>query len=106
MEKCPGSLPPRNLDSVVVPCPVCSRQVELFTDEPKRRCRCGNVLFRETIPRCAEWCPAAAKCLGKVVDLRELEKRREEIRNDPKAKECLERIQDLLKKRRKQEKDE
>ncbi len=96
MGKCPGRLTPRNLDSVIVPCPDCGRLVEFFTDEPKRRCRCGKLLLRESLPRCAEWCPAADRCLGEAIDLRELEKRLAEIKNDPRAKKCLESVRQRL----------
>jgi Fe-S-cluster-containing dehydrogenase component len=83
---------PRNLESVLVPCPACGRIVEFFTDEPKRTCRCGKVLLRESLPRCAEWCPAAALCLGEAVDVRELERKLSQVKDDPRAKQCLESI--------------
>ena len=97
MIKCPGKMIPRELDSVVVPCPSCGRIVEFFTDEPKRTCRCGKVLLRESLPRCADWCPAAAQCLGEAIDVRELERRVQEVKNDPRAKQCLESIRQRLK---------
>ena len=100
-ERCPGMQSLRILDSVVVPCPDCGRLVEFFTDEPKRRCRCGRVLLRETLPQCAEWCDSAAECLGNVIDLRELQQRVAQVKNDPRAKACLENIRKRL-----QEKDE
>lgn len=96
--KCPGKIANRNLDSVIVPCPSCGRLVEFFTDEPKRRCRCGKLLLRESLPRCADWCPAAAQCLGEAIDLRELERRLAEIKNDPRAKHCLADIRKRLSK--------
>jgi len=96
MNKCPGRMTPRNLDSVVVPCPECGRLVEFFTDEPKRRCRCGKLLLREALPKCADWCPAAAQCLGEAIDLRELQQRLEKIKNDPRAKQCLQSIRERL----------
>ena len=95
-DRCPGRQSLRNLDSVVVPCPDCGRLVEFFTDEPKRRCRCGRVLLRETLPQCAEWCLAAAECLGPAVDLRELSRRVAKLKNDPRAKQCLDNIQERL----------
>jgi hypothetical protein len=86
------------LDSVVVPCPDCGRLVEFFTDEPKRRCRCGRILLRESLPQCVEWCVAAAQCLGQAVDLRELQERLKQIKDDPRAKKCLESIRQRLQK--------
>jgi hypothetical protein len=93
---CPGKMTSRNLESVVVPCPDCGRLVEFFTDEPKRRCRCGKLMLRETLPRCAEWCPAAADCLGEAVDIRELERRLADVKNDPRAQQCLDDIRQRL----------
>ena len=89
MNKCPGQMTSRALDSVVVPCPECGRLMEFFTDEVKRTCRCGKVLLREALPTCAAWCPAAAQCLGEAVDLRELERRMAAVKDDPRAVECL-----------------
>ena len=99
-EKCPGRQSLRQLDSVVIPCPDCGRLVEFFTDEPKRRCRCGRVLLREALPQCAEWCLAAAQCLGQAIDLRELQRRVEQVKNDPRARECLESIRERLEKKK------
>lgn len=90
---------PRSLDSVLVPCPDCGRMVEFFTDEPKRRCRCGHLLLRESLPRCAEWCPAAAVCLGEAIDVRELQRRLAKIKDDPRAKRFLESIQQRLRRK-------
>ena len=98
-QRCPGQETPRSLDSVVVPCPDCGRLVEFFTDEPKRRCRCGRTLLREALPSCAEWCIAAPQCLGQALDLRELEERMAKIKNDPRAKQCLENIRERLQKK-------
>ena len=95
-DKCPGKQSLKYLDSVLVPCPACGRLVEFFTDEPKRACRCGRVLLREALPQCAEWFLAAAQCLGQAVDLRELEKRVAQVKNDPRAKQCLESIRERL----------
>ncbi len=72
----------------------------IFTDEPERRWRCGHVLLREAIPQCAEWCVAAAQCLGQAVDLRELQRRVAEVKNDPRAKECLDSIRQRLQKKK------
>ena len=75
MNKCPGQMTPRDLDSVLLPCPDCGRTVEFFTDEPRRQCRCGRILLREAMPRCADWCPAADRCLGEAGDARLRERR-------------------------------
>jgi len=95
MDKCPGSFA-RKLDSVLVVCPACGREVEIFTDEPKRTCRCGNVLRREAQPTCAEWCPAAAQCLGEELDAEEHQRRLAALKDDPRAKEYVECIRRRL----------
>ena len=89
MDKCPGSFA-RKLDGVLVVCPACGREVEIFTDEPKRTCRCGNVLRREARPTCAEWCPAAAQCLGEQLDAEEHKRRLAAVKDDPRAEEYVE----------------
>jgi hypothetical protein len=68
--ECPGRRNVRKLDSMLVRCPKCNQAVEIFTDEIKARCRCGEVLLRESVPACISWCASAEKCLGEVVDLR------------------------------------
>lgn len=94
---------PRELDSVLVPCPDCGRVLEFFTDEPKRRCRCGRLLMREALPRCADWCPAAAQCFGEAIDIRELQRRLAKVKNDPRAKACLDSIRERLDKKKRSE---
>lgn len=95
-DRCPGKQSLKYLDSIMVPCPQCGRLVEFFTDEPKRTCRCGQVLLRETLPRCADWCLAAGQCLGHLIDAAELERRIAQVKDDPRAKQCLENIRARL----------
>jgi hypothetical protein len=73
--------------------------MEFFTDEAKLDCRCGRVLLRETLPQCAEWCMAAAVCLGHAIDSIELQRRVAEVKNNPRARECLAAIQARQRKR-------
>jgi hypothetical protein len=98
-ERCPGRQSLKYLESFLVPCPDCGRLVEFFSDEARRHCRCGRLLTREALPQCAEWCLAAAECLGEAIDPRELEKRLEQVKNDPRAQQCLEKIRERLKQR-------
>ena len=63
--RCPGRMA-HVVDSTSVPCPQCGRNVELFGDEFRVRCRCRTWVFRETLPSCAQWCSAAARCFGTV----------------------------------------
>ena len=67
--KCPGRINNAPKDTVIIACPTCGREIEVFDDEPKVRCRCGQWVFQEVLPSCAKWCAAAAQCLGQVEDL-------------------------------------
>ena len=96
MARCPG-MTPRNLDSVLVRCPACGREVEIFSDEPRRPCRCGHVVWRQVRPRCAEWCPAAAQCLGGTIDAEDLAARLAELRRDPHARQYVQSIRARVK---------
>lgn len=65
--RCPGRMNSQAaVDSIEVPCPKCGREVEIFGDEQKVHCRCGQWVFREALPTCAQWCRAAKQCLGEV----------------------------------------
>lgn len=67
---CPGrTSASAYLSSRIVPCPDCGREVEIFGDEIRVRCRCGSYVFREALPACAQWCDEAARCFGHVGDL-------------------------------------
>ncbi|MFC1869920.1 phosphohydrolase [Chloroflexota bacterium] len=64
MIKCPGQ-DTRNLRVHLIKCPKCGYEVEIFSDEAKRRCyRCGEIVYREKTPSCIEWCASAHQCLG------------------------------------------
>jgi len=64
--RCPGRESNAKLDSEMVPCPGCGRLNEMFGDEQKVHCRCGVWVFRDVLPSCAQWCPAAAECFGDI----------------------------------------
>ena len=100
MDRCPGKQSLRNLDSTIVPCPDCGRLMEFFSDEARRHCRCGRLLLREPLPQCADWCPAAAECMGQVIDAHRLEQRLAEVKDDPRARACLEKIRKRLQEKR------
>ena len=64
MNKCPGQ-DSRKLRASVHLCPECGHEVEMFSDEFKRRCpKCKATVHREKVPSCIEWCKAAKECLG------------------------------------------
>ena len=89
--QCPGRKG-RALDSCLVRCPECGAVVEMFSDEPKARCRCGQVILREEVPSCISWCAAAERCLGEVIDLRDVRKRVEEMQRKAKESGYVERV--------------
>jgi len=64
MDRCPGKTS-RSLDSTIIKCS-CGKEVELFSDEQKRKCRCGNIVFQKVIPKCADWCPSSELCFGLI----------------------------------------
>ena len=46
-------------------CPSCGAVVEIWTNENSRRCRkCGQMVFREQLPSCIEWCEYGKECVG------------------------------------------
>lgn len=62
--KCPGQ-DFRNLKASLHKCPECGEEVEIFSDELRRKClSCGNMVYKERVPSCIEWCKAAKQCLG------------------------------------------
>ena len=62
--KCPGQ-DTRKLRVELVRCPNCHGEVEIFSDETRVRCqKCGNMVFKEQLPTCIEWCASARQCLG------------------------------------------
>ena len=62
--QCPGSST-RNLEVDLISCQDCGHEVEMFSDETKRRCpRCKKMVFRDCMPSCVDWCPSARECVG------------------------------------------
>jgi len=90
--KCPGQDSSRSeLKAVNIECP--------------SRCPCGTVVRRKALPKCSDWCPAAAECFGEATDVRVLKARVAQVRNDPRARQCLETIRGRLRDREKREDD-
>lgn len=62
--KCPGR-DIRNLRVELFKCPNCGSEVEIFSDEMRVRCqKCGERVYRDSVPTCIEWCASARQCLG------------------------------------------
>ncbi len=46
-------------------CPNCRAEIEFFARDVKLRCdQCGAMVYRERMPSCIDWCPAARYCVG------------------------------------------
>ncbi len=62
--RCPGQ-DTRKLRVGLHKCPKCGTQVEIFSDESRIRCyKCGEMVHREKMPSCIDWCASARECLG------------------------------------------
>jgi len=76
--RCPGQSD-RNLKVDLIRCPHCGYELEIFSDELKVNCpSCGEPVYREMLPSCIDWCPAAAQCLGPE-RWEQLQREREEL---------------------------
>jgi len=99
--RCPGSLRSAAPVPMERRCLKCGRTVEIFSDEEKALCKCGAVVFRDRIPRCVEWCAAAQKCLGHVLDVAKIQaeaKKRAAAEGNP---HFVQEVCDLVKKGKK-----
>lgn len=71
----------RKLRAEYYRCPNCGCEVEIFSDEFRRRCpKCRKMVEKDAAPNCASWCAAAKDCLGE-------ERYREFLDQSEKAKE-------------------
>ena len=62
--RCPGQ-DMRNLRVELYKCPSCGAEMEIFSDELKMKCqKCGEIVYKENIPSCIDWCASARQCLG------------------------------------------
>ncbi|WP_455277925.1 hypothetical protein [[Eubacterium] cellulosolvens] len=62
---CPGT---KNLIGpvriIIRTCPLCSNEVEFFSDETEVKCaKCGHILRQEVASSCITWCEYAEKCI-------------------------------------------
>lgn len=63
--KCPGQ-DDRNLKAETLTCTDCGYKVEIFSDEVKVTCpRCKNLVCRQRLPSCVDWCKFAKECVDK-----------------------------------------
>lgn len=62
-DRCPGTASVARPDLVLVKCPKCGEDVEVFSDEERVVCdSCGTVVFREKTPSCFDWCQYSKEC--------------------------------------------
>ena len=62
--KCPGQ-DKRNVKAETLTCAECGYSVEIFSDEVQVRCpKCKNLVCRQRLPSCVDWCKAARECIG------------------------------------------
>lgn len=63
----------RDLKALYYKCSNCDYEVEIFSDEVKRKCpRCGKFVFARGAS-CLDWCPAAEECKKLMKDYRNKE---------------------------------
>jgi DNA-directed RNA polymerase subunit RPC12/RpoP len=66
--RCPGAKFIRQPKPELFPCPSCGKEVEIWSDEFKARCRnCGKLVYRSREMSCLEWCAMAEECVGTQV---------------------------------------
>lgn len=64
MNKCPGQ-DSRKAQAESITCGKCGYVAEIFSDEIKVRCpMCKNLICKERLPSCIDWCKAAKDCIG------------------------------------------
>ncbi len=62
---CPGSVRIKEPVPEFFECPKCASEVEIWTNENTRPCKkCGQMVSREQVPTCVEWCKHAKECVG------------------------------------------
>ena len=64
MNKCPGQ-DSRKAEAENISCGKCGYVAEIFSDEIKVRCpKCKNLICKERLPSCVDWCKVAKDCIG------------------------------------------
>jgi len=53
----------RSVEDII--CGICGYITEIFSDETRLKCpECGNLIRREKLPSCVDYCKAARECVG------------------------------------------
>jgi hypothetical protein len=65
LNACPGAGVIREPRPRYVVCPHCDTEVEIWTDEYRRRCQeCNAWVYRTQGSTCLDWCAKAKECVG------------------------------------------
>tara|TARA_B100001964_G_scaffold39305_1_gene42831 strand:- start:133 stop:501 length:369 start_codon:yes stop_codon:yes gene_type:complete len=70
--RCPGSMKTMVPEPLERKCPKCSSMIEIWSDEEKADCTCGETVFKDAAPTCVVWCSAAEECLGDIFDVKQM----------------------------------
>ncbi|MBM4049267.1 MAG: hypothetical protein FJ279_29565 [Planctomycetes bacterium] len=97
--RCPGSIKSLAPTPIERKCLRCGRTVELWSDEEKVVCKCGAPIFKDRQPTCVEWCPAAEKCLGDVLDVKKIKAAAKERAAQEGNPEFVKEVVDLIRER-------
>ncbi len=61
---CPGQ-DTRKLRIELHKCLNCGAEIEIFSNETRVKCyQCGNMVYKDKMPSCIDWCASARQCLG------------------------------------------
>jgi len=62
--QCPGQ-DRRKARAENIICVHCGYTAEIFSDEIQVKCpQCKNLIYKERLPVCVDWCKAARECVG------------------------------------------
>ena len=70
--RCPGSMKTMVPEPLERKCPKCGSMIEIWSDEEKADCTCGETVFKDKAPTCVVWCSAAEECLGDIFDVKKM----------------------------------
>lgn len=100
MFSCPGAMRIKEPIPEFFKCSKCGAEVEIWTHENSRKCKnCGQMVFREQMPSCIEWCEYGKECVGEEAYNRYMEAKvtkKEDKKSleeeDAKLKELMEKV--------------
>jgi hypothetical protein len=67
MRSCPGASNIRGTPTLTEKiCPVCGREIEIFSIDRQVTCECGFTAYND-IQSCIKWCKFAKACVGDTI---------------------------------------